>query len=318
MSNPNFVNDLVMMAKAYEELPIVQADLMTAKNDIAAKAEAIQRLELRLIDAKNELDAAREATRKAEVERDHAENMFLETDQKLDSLRAIIGGFKGNVDAWTAASEPVKAAPTIHELEAILKEDDRPVTINLDGSVSVGPVAEPEPTAQPKAEANPAEGPGSAHEVTVESPLAETGQPVPTSGEPPATSTDTALNTTSQVEAGSSGNTDSGGEGERPLSGAEPSQSGPTSDARDTASVPSGSEGPSALGEHSAPSTDSPSQSVPSIAASMENVAGEGSASVDDVGYHNEPDIGSNDWLGWYDRMNVRYGNRDGWPARTA
>lgn len=106
MSNPNFVNDLVMMAKAFEELPQVKAELEAKKADYDAAQDIIQELQLRLIDRKNELDAAHAATRKAEVERDHAETMFLETDDKLQSLRRIFTHFQSDVDAFAKANDP--------------------------------------------------------------------------------------------------------------------------------------------------------------------------------------------------------------------
>lgn len=312
-NNPNFVSELVQMARAFEELPQVQADLMAAKNEIASKADTIQRLELRLIDQKTAITELQGQVRKAEVERDHAETMFLETDQKLDSLRHIFDGFKGQVDLFIKASEPVKA---------VEPEAAQPMSQTSPGSAHE--VTDAKPAEGIDAIHDPAYGQapdasttyGSGHEVTVESPLVETGRPVPTSGEPPATSTDTVSNTTSPDVAGSSGNTDSGGE--RPLSGAEPSQSGPTSDARDTASVPSGSEGQSEAtptGASMSLKPNSETEVTGDTATYVESRSAE--PQQDDVGYHNEPDIGSNDWLGWYDRMNVRYGNRDGWPART-
>jgi len=64
-----------------------------SQSDISAKADQIQRLELRLIDARTNSTQPRGHCQ-AEVERDHAENMFLETDAKLDSLRHIFDGFK--------------------------------------------------------------------------------------------------------------------------------------------------------------------------------------------------------------------------------
>lgn len=106
MSNPNFVNDLVMMAKAYEELPGVKQELSTAQNELADAWGTIQRLELKLIERANEIDALNAKVRTVEVERDHAETMFLETDDKLNALRRVIAGFTAEVSALGKASEP--------------------------------------------------------------------------------------------------------------------------------------------------------------------------------------------------------------------
>lgn len=106
----NFVHDLVQMAKAFEELPAVRAELEATKTYNDTLHETIQRLELRLIDLKTELDAAHEATRKAEVERDHAERMFLETDDRLNAFRRLVQAFDTDVRSLVAASEPQPAA----------------------------------------------------------------------------------------------------------------------------------------------------------------------------------------------------------------
>jgi hypothetical protein len=111
MSNPNFVNDLVMMAKAFEELPKVQAELESAKHDINGYLATIQRLELRLIDRANEIDNLNAKVRTVEVERDHAETMFLETDGKLDAAKSVLSTLMGNAGAFLQAVEPPKPEP---------------------------------------------------------------------------------------------------------------------------------------------------------------------------------------------------------------
>ena len=92
MSNPNFVSDLVAMAKAFEELPIVQEALRGSEHQCSQLSDLVQRLELRIIDLKTELDAAHAATRKVEVERDHAERMFLETDDRQARVLGLLLG----------------------------------------------------------------------------------------------------------------------------------------------------------------------------------------------------------------------------------
>ena len=106
MSNPNFVSELVLMAKAMEELPIVQQELHDVKASYSDALDRIQRLELRLIDASNEIASAHEASRKMEVERDHAERMFLETDDRLNAFRRLLAGFQSEAGALVAAAEP--------------------------------------------------------------------------------------------------------------------------------------------------------------------------------------------------------------------
>lgn len=120
MSNQiNFVHDLVQMAKAFEELPAVQAELSTARSDINGYLNTIQRLELKLIERANEIDALNARIRTVEVERDHAETMFLETDDRLNAFRRLLAGFQADAATLVKAQEPlpepeqVKAEPQI-------------------------------------------------------------------------------------------------------------------------------------------------------------------------------------------------------------
>jgi hypothetical protein len=113
MSNEvnNLASSFVAMAQAFEQLPIVKAELESANTHIEEYAKQVQRLEMRLMDAKEELDLAHAATRKAEVERDHAETMFLETDSKLDSAKSVLNTLIGNAGAFLQAVEPPKPEP---------------------------------------------------------------------------------------------------------------------------------------------------------------------------------------------------------------
>lgn len=108
MSNEvnNLASSFVAMAQAFEKLPIVQSQLDHANTMIENYANHIQQLELRLIDRANELDAAHAATRKMEVERDHAETMFLETDDKLARAKDVLASLIGNASAFIRAVEP--------------------------------------------------------------------------------------------------------------------------------------------------------------------------------------------------------------------
>lgn len=132
MSNPNFVNDLVMMAKAYEELPGVKEALFMQQNANIELSERIQALELKLIDRANELDAAHAATRKAEVERDHAETMFLETDDKLSRAKDVLKVFIGDAQDYLRAVEPqpkpeVKVGASEEDVAPLPKAIDNPI-----------------------------------------------------------------------------------------------------------------------------------------------------------------------------------------------
>lgn len=136
MSNDvnNLAHSFVAMAQAFERLPQVQAELEESRQLHKETLDATQRLELRLIDMKNELDAAHAATRKAEVERDHAETMFLETDDKLQKSLDVLKVVIGDANDFLRAVEPPKPEP-------------EPVAEVKVGASEVDPFAnEPQPT----------------------------------------------------------------------------------------------------------------------------------------------------------------------------
>lgn len=244
-SNPNFVSELVQMARAFEELPIVQASLEDSRKLVSEQAETIQRLELRLIDAKNEADAAHAATRKAEVERDHAETMFLETDDKLNAMRRLFAGFTAEVNAFTKASEP---EPVV-EVKVGASEEDVPASPDMQ---QIG------------------------LEIALNYPI-----------DAPAVDQSAADPTTANVQATPLTNDVSIVTSDAPTPDVAPLEVAPTVD-------PIAS---TTLAESATPTADV-------------------SSSVDDVGYHNEPDYQDHAaWEAWLIRMNARYGVGT-WPSR--
>lgn len=282
MSNPNFVNDLVMMAKAYEELPQVKADLDATTHELTESQAAIQRLELRLIDAKAEIESAHAATRKAEVERDHAETMFLETDQRLSALRGIFTHFTYSVDGFIKASEPepialaptpvLPAEPTFDGIEAI---HDPAYGTAPDASTTFGS-GHPDPF--DRADAVP-QGESDVDPTSAQASLTTTGTEPSASGSDLPASEDTSTPAT-------------------PSAPEVATQPDPTSYAPSTEAIPA-----------SADTVQTISEPVPSGSADA--------LPTDDVGYHNEP-LGEvwEVWALWYDRMNDRYGPH-GWPLRN-
>jgi hypothetical protein len=123
MSNEvnNLASSFVAMAQAFEKLPIVQAELDTAHTHIDRQLETIQRLEMRLMQAKEELDLAHTATRKAEVERDHAETMFLETDDKLIQAKNVFKSLIGDAGDFLRVVEPPKPEPIVEPAPEVVE-----------------------------------------------------------------------------------------------------------------------------------------------------------------------------------------------------
>lgn len=273
--NPNFVSELVQMAKAFEELPIVQGQLAESRQQVTEKDITIHELELKLIDLTNALDAANSATHKAEVERDHAESMFLESDDKLARAKDVFKTFIDDANDYLRAVEP----------------QAQPEPVNVEyvglGEVLAEPIVEPEVS------------------VAVDPTPATTDGGDGTLGQsesPPITTTEQSVTesipTTSAPTVEASSISEEAPHPVDPTVADLPVETGPDAT----------SHGAETTANVSAPTTTEQSSSS-------------GSASVDDVGYHNEPIINHaqpdawSAWDAWCQRMNARYGSGQ-WPAR--
>jgi hypothetical protein len=297
MSNPNFVNDLVMMAKAFEELPTVKAALEAKSHDFDVAQQMIQRLELRLIDAKNEIDAAHAATRKAEVERDHAETMFLETDSKLDQAKAVLNTLIGNAGSFLQAVEPPKPEP-------VAEPEPTP------GQSAVGESTASDTTAPASAEAASQTGnAGVGSEPTAtEQGQREGGPTAPlqeASHSQPSSAPDVG-----DVSAESVASSTMGESATDPIHQQFPNTSA-SPDGSTATDAPTADASSEAVSVPTDPTqaTESSSTNVSDALASPQP--------EDDVGYHNEPSAGGDylAWSAWCDRMIARYGHNN-WPAR--
>jgi len=111
-NNPgNFVNDLVEMAKAFEALPKVTADLEDARKEIAGLANTVARLEAKLLDRANEINGLQSTVRSREVERDDAQFHALEADDRTSRALDFIKATFGNAGTLIQALEPPRQEP---------------------------------------------------------------------------------------------------------------------------------------------------------------------------------------------------------------
>lgn len=344
MSNPNFVSDLVAMAKAFEELPQVKAELAESERARTVGIDMIQRLELRLMDLKNEVDAAHAATRRMEVERDHAERMFLETDDRLNAFRRLVQAFDTDVKSLVKAEEPEPASAPTAPAEVLPSVD--PVT-EPQGESAVDPTAstndgQTQHLEQPQTQAGTV--------PTVE-PLsnAPQGERVmdPTTAPTPNLndSSPTEHSAVSAVESSSANAPEVASPSDPTLATLDAPQvpassfvnAGETSATTETAGLTQHEEAPqerpvdptvSATHIETGPdalSTGVAENSAVSTSSTTEQSSTSSNAVEDDVGYHNEPKIigtGAEAWAAWDDwcaRMTKRYPSHlGGWPARTA
>lgn len=131
-NNPsNFVSDLVEMAKAFEELPKVQAALAITKADAEALHDTVQSRELSILGMKSEIDLLNQRIRSLEVERDEAQFHALEADDRTARALDFIKATFGNAGSLIQALEPPRV--------------DAPQPVDAAASVSTMPINSPEP-----------------------------------------------------------------------------------------------------------------------------------------------------------------------------
>lgn len=257
----NFVSDLVLMAKAMEELPHVQQALTASEAEANRLAASVQAREESILRLKAEIEALQAKVRNTEAERDDAELRFLDADDKAHKVTSILRAALGEVGDAVVILDPPKPepVPTPQAEPEVKHEEAAPIPV------------EQSPYYNAAAQGQSASGPTLGN--TPESPAA-TNQDTGSSSPSP-------LPVTSFEEV--------------PKSDANPSQ--------DTAS---------------AQPNDSGSAVPYSGASTTENVSvSTTTESADDVGYHNEPDVGT-DWAAWNvwcERMRQRYGV-GAWPQR--
>lgn len=107
----SLVSDLVAMAQATERLPIAEQELSEARQEITAKYDTIQRLELKLIDRAAEIDTLHRSIRELEVAKDAAETMFLEADDRTSRALDFVKATFGTAGALIQALEPQRPEP---------------------------------------------------------------------------------------------------------------------------------------------------------------------------------------------------------------
>ena len=131
----NFVTDLVEMAKATERLPYAEQELSEARQEITAKADTIQRLELKLMDRANEITNLHARIRDLEVSRDDAEFRFLEAEDRTNRALDFIKTTFGNAGSLIQALEPPKPEP-VPVQEPVWSQPPTTGTPNVDSQVT--------------------------------------------------------------------------------------------------------------------------------------------------------------------------------------
>lgn len=276
----NFVHDLVAMAKAMEDLPIVQEKLDQANNLISRYAEDVQAREESILRLKAEAETLHSTIRKVEAEREEAILSFLDADDRTKRALDFVKSTFGSAGSLIQALEPPTPAPMAVPADAPAPLS--PSTPFFDAVADAPSQGQSEPLP-----------PATVTDTSIQSQPAERSEPASlahTSLPDPGPAIGSAF-----TFHGDPTNVDSVSVGERVV---DP-----------TAQGVSGNDGLSA-GSTGAHSIESASASTTS------NIS-----PADDVGYHNEPTLttenGSWDkWDAWAARMNNRYGSGS-WPRRA-
>jgi hypothetical protein len=119
----SLVHDLVQMAQAMEQLPMVRDELRDTQARLDAALNTVQRLESKLMDRATEIEGLHIQIRDLEVARDNAELSFLEAEDRTEKALAFVRTVFGNAGQLLQAVEPVK-----EELKA------EPVSVQTDPS----------------------------------------------------------------------------------------------------------------------------------------------------------------------------------------
>ena len=110
--SPHAVNDLatsfVQMAKAFEELPVVQNQLEETRSQLDSERQAVQDRELSIMKLKQEMEETQAKLRKAEADRDDAEFRFLLADERTGKALEFIKTSFGSAGTLIQALEADK------------------------------------------------------------------------------------------------------------------------------------------------------------------------------------------------------------------
>src|SRR6266404_8854489 len=179
----NFVHDLVAMAKAMEENPILQDQIEALKAQLGQAQNHNAGLEVNIISYKQQIDDLQAKVRSLEVERDDASFRTMEVEDKLNStlvdLSSILRiGERIHTRLAPPEPEPIKEPEPVQAPTGEVLQPSHPFT-PITGGEGVGSQIEP---TSPDAPQGQSESPPT---PTTPSGLGETPSPVsPSPSEP--------------------------------------------------------------------------------------------------------------------------------------
>lgn len=273
----DFAASLVEMARSHELVPKLQDHIHNLEEAHRIDGDTIARLEIRIMEMKDTQDAITKKLREVEMERDDASFRLLEAEDRIATIRSVLGTAQVALGNATALVEEPKAEPAKPTEDGELGNGSH---VALNTSASSAEVATTQEPMSGQSELRPLE------DVTAEQSV--TGQ-----------------SDASALDVGQS----------EPLPSVPsiPTQSPPVGEAP-AETVENASQGESAEGPTATVTTG---EQVNASTLTVENTANaDTTTQSDDVGYHNEPTPEySVDWWKWSHAMDNRYGHFN-WPAR--
>lgn len=295
----DLASSFVEMAKAYEELPKVKAELAEANRAFNHASDTIQRLELKLIDRNTTIDELHAKVREAEVARDDAELRFLEADEKLGNVAKALQAAGESVGLALRKPEPVADASAASKEEPVVERplDAGTTSEKLSSKPSTGQ-SETLPLSPPLPDTPPSTG----SESLQQGGGSTQGEPIaPEPFSPESKPTDL-------VEVRE----------ELPPTLADVAS---TADTHSTGAMPE-----TAAPSEAVPTASGQSDPLPTVASLIDastagstnaNPSGDANSPIDEPSYANEPkNRWTLEWSEWAQRMDAKYGTYR-WPVRT-
>ena len=134
----SFVSDLVEMAKAVEQVPVLESEIRGFQFEVKKLLEESAKRQSDLDQARTYAASLEQRCHDLEVQRDAAELRFLESDDAVGTLKRAMRIAMGEVDSALQAVEPPKPEPKADEWAELMAN---PLSEPVDFPLVDGPLA---------------------------------------------------------------------------------------------------------------------------------------------------------------------------------
>lgn len=122
----NFVHDLVAMAKAMEDLPMVQSALTASEAECNRLSTTVMERELTILNLKTEIDTLHSIIRATEEARDSAELLFLECDDAKRTLVRFLEDASKDIAGVLSAVAPIPTPTVEGDAVGVVRDEVKP------------------------------------------------------------------------------------------------------------------------------------------------------------------------------------------------